>query len=168
MRILITNDDGIFAPGLEVLYHIASELSDDVWVVAPETNQSGVSHAITLHQPIRMREISEKRFAVQGTPTDCVLMAVQEVMRGQKPDLILSGVNHGQNIADDVTYSGTIAGAMEGAILGIPSIALSQSFNFRMGGEFKWDTPRAIGADLVRQVLKCGWPENVLVNINFS
>ena len=167
MRILVTNDDGIDATGLEVLYHIASEISNDVWVVAPETNQSGVSHAITLHHPIRMRKINDKRYAVQGTPTDCVLMGVHEILGGTKPDLVLSGVNRGQNIADDVTYSGTIAGAMEGTILGIPSIALSQSYNFAQGGDMKWETAKAFGAKIVKKLLDSGWPKDVLININF-
>ena len=167
MRILVTNDDGISATGLSVLCDIAQELSDDVWVIAPETNQSGVSHAITLHQPIRMRQLSEKRFSVQGTPTDCVLMGVEEVLKDKAPDLILSGVNRGQNMGDDVTYSGTIAGAMEGAIVGIPSIALSQYINFAEGGKPKWDTPKKHGPDIIRKLLDHGWPKNVFININF-
>ena len=117
MRILLTNDDGITAPGLEVLEEIAYALSDDVWVVAPETEQSGMSHSLTLHDPLRLRKLGEKKFAVQGTPTDCVIMGIGHVLP-EKPDLVLSGVNRGQNIAEDVTYSGTVAGAMEGALVG--------------------------------------------------
>ena len=167
MRILVTNDDGIDAKGLEVLVKIANEISDDVWVVAPETNQSGVSHAITLHHPIRMREISERRFAVQGTPTDCVLMGVHEILKDKTPDLVLSGVNRGQNIADDVTYSGTIAGAMEGIILGIPSIALSQAYDFAGGGPFMWETSEKLGAEIVKKLIASNLSNEVLVNINF-
>ena len=126
MRILITNDDGIHAPGLAVLERIARELSDDVIVVAPETDQSGVSHSLSLNDPLRLREISPSHFAVKGTPTDCVIMGLRHILKDRKPDLVLSGVNRGQNIAEDVTYSGTIAAAMEGTILGVPSIALSQ------------------------------------------
>ena len=129
MKILVTNDDGIHAPGLEVAERIARKLSDDVWVVAPETDQSGVAHSLTLSDPIRMRQAGERRFAVRGTPTDCVIMGFKVVI-GEKPDLVISGVNRGQNIADDVTYSGTVAGAMEGTLLGIPSIALSQAYGF--------------------------------------
>jgi 5'-nucleotidase len=129
MRILITNDDGIHAEGLAVLERIAATLSDDVWVVAPETDQSGLAHSLTINDPLRLREIGEKRFALRGTPTDCVIMAVTHVMP-EKPDLVLSGVNSGQNLADDVTYSGTVAGAMEGTLLGVRSIALSQAYNF--------------------------------------
>ncbi len=167
MRILVTNDDGISANGLEALCSIARELTDDVWVVAPETNQSGVSHAITLHHPIRMRKIEEKRFSIQGTPTDCVLMGVEEILGDTKPDLVLSGVNRGQNMGDDVTYSGTIAGAMEGAILGIPSIALSQYINFAEGGRPNWEISKTHGAGVIRKLIDKGWPKNVLMNINF-
>lgn len=167
MRILVTNDDGIAATGLSVLIDIAKQLSDDVWVVAPETNQSGVSHAITIHHPIRIRKLEEKKYAVQGTPTDCVLMGVEEILNDKKPDLVLSGVNRGQNMADDVTYSGTVAGAMEGSILGIPSIALSQSFSFQEGGKVKWNTAKTLGPDLIRKLIDHGWPQNTLININF-
>src|ERR1044071_7637638 len=128
MRILVTNDDGIHAPGLAAAERIARALSDDVWVVAPETEQSGSSHSLTLTLPLRIRKISERRFAVQGTPTDSVMMAIVHLMKDSKPDLVLSGVNRGYNVADDVTYSGTVAAAMEGVVLGIPSVAMSQSF----------------------------------------
>src|SRR5215468_4952300 len=127
MRVLLTNDDGIHAPGLGVLEKIASELSDDLWVVAPETDQSGVSHSLSLNDPLRLREIGPRHYAVKGTPTDCVIMAVRHILDGA-PDLLLAGVNRGQNVAEDVTYSGTIAGAMEGTILGIPSMSLSQVY----------------------------------------
>jgi 5'-nucleotidase len=170
MRILLTNDDGVNAPGLEALREIALELSQDVWVVAPETNQSGVSHSLTLHVPLRARHVSKRVMAVSGTPTDCVLMAVLELLDDKKPDLVLSGVNQGQNTADDATYSGTIAGAMEGTLLGIPSIALSQA---RHGGErdgdrgIRWNTARAHGAATIRRLLDAGWPPRVLLNVNF-
>ena len=132
MRILLTNDDGINAPGLSSLERIAHDLSDDVWIVAPETDQSGLAHSLTLSHPLRLRKINERKFALSGTPTDCVIMGVRQLM-DEKPDLVLSGVNSGQNIADDVTYSGTIAGAIEGALLGVRSIALSQAYNFMEG-----------------------------------
>ena len=128
MRILLTNDDGIHAEGLASLERIARTLSDDVWVVAPETDQSGFAHSLSLSEPLRLRKIGEKHFAVRGTPTDCVIMGVRKLLP-EPPDLILSGVNSGSNIADDVTYSGTVAGAMEGTLLGIRSIALSQAYN---------------------------------------
>ncbi len=167
MRILITNDDGIEAPGLNVLQKIASDLSDDVWVVAPETEQSGAAHSLTLHEPLRLRKLSERIFAVKGTPTDCVIMAVRHMLQGQEPALVLSGVNRGANIADDVTYSGTIAGAIEGTMLGIPSIAMSLAVNWDDPKKIHWETPMEHGAGLVRKLIEAGWPENVLINVNF-
>jgi 5'-nucleotidase len=166
MRILLTNDDGIHAPGLKVLEEIARLLSDDVWVVAPETDQSGVSHSLSLNDPLRLREIGPKHFAVKGTPTDCVIMAVRHIMN-DAPDLILSGVNRGSNVAEDVTYSGTIAGAMEGTILGIPSIALSQAYGADTRKNPHWDTAVAHGPALIKQLLGEGIPSGILVNINF-
>ena len=118
MRILLTNDDGIHAEGLAVLERIAGLLSDEVWIVAPETDQSGLSHSLTLSSPLRLRRIAERRFALSGTPTDCVIMAAKHLMPAP-PDLVLSGVNAGQNLCDDVTYSGTVAGAIEGTMLGL-------------------------------------------------
>ncbi len=170
MRILLTNDDGITAPGLEVLQHIASEVGDEVWTVAPETDHSGASHSLTLQEPLRCRQIGERTFAVKGTPTDCVIMGVRHLMaEAGPPDLVLSGVNRGQNIAEDVTYSGTIAGAMEGTILGVPSIALSLAAHYGPGGSgrIRWETPLALGSALVRRLLAAGWPEHVLLNVNF-
>lgn len=167
MRILITNDDGIEAPGLDVLRTIASELSGDVWTVAPETDQSGAAHSLTLHEPLRLRQLAERVHAVKGTPTDCVVMCVRHILQDQKPDLVLSGVNGGQNIADDVTYSGTVAGAIEGTLLGIPSIALSLAANYETRAELKWQTPLKLGSELVRKLIKAGWPKDVLLNVNF-
>ncbi|MGI9411981.1 MAG: 5'/3'-nucleotidase SurE, partial [Hyphomicrobiaceae bacterium] len=167
MRILVTNDDGIDAPGLEALEEIARSLSDDVWIVAPETNHSGAGHSLSLRDPIRMREIDERRYAVQGTPTDCVIMAVRRVMFDNLPDLILSGVNMGQNLAEDVTYSGTIAAAFEGTLVGIKSIALSQSVGFREGRAPEWDTSTKHAPELIRKLLKVDWPNGVLMNVNF-
>ena len=129
MRILLTNDDGIHAPGLKALETIARRLSDDVFVVAPEIDQSGVSHSLSLNNPLRLREISPRHFAVHGTPTDCVIMGVRRKIMGDAGlDLVLSGVSGSQNVAEDVVYSGTIAAAMEGALLGVKSIALSQAY----------------------------------------
>src|SRR5437764_13761758 len=166
MRILLTNDDGIHAPGLAVLEEIARTLSDDVWVVAPETDQSGVSHSLSLNDPLRLREIDERHFAVKGTPTDCVLMGVRHLMQ-EAPDLVLTGVNRGQNVAEDVTYSGTIAGAMEGTILGVPSFALSQAYGLETRQNPYWDTAIRHGPDVIRKVLAEGMPNDVLVNVNF-
>ncbi len=141
-RILVTNDDGIHAPGLEALVEIATQLSSDVWIVAPEVNQSGAGHSLSLSRPIRAREVSEHKFAIDGTPTDCVLFAVKHLMKDRKPDLVLSGVNRGTNIADDVTYSGTIAAAMEGCLLGLPSIAFSQAYTHTIREVGHRDGPR--------------------------
>jgi 5'-nucleotidase len=166
MRILLTNDDGIYAPGLGVLEEIARQLSDDVWIVAPETDQSGVSHSLSLNDPLRLREIDARRFAVKGTPTDCVIMGVRHLMEGP-PDLVLTGVNRGQNAAEDVTYSGTIAGAMEGTILGFPSFALSQAYSAATRQQPHWDTAIKYSSDLIRRILAEGVPRDVLVNVNF-
>ncbi len=167
MRILITNDDGIEAPGLTALTAIAAELSDDVWVVAPQTNHSGAGHSLSLRDPIRMRQIGERRFAVDGTPTDCVIMAVRRVLLDKRPDLILSGVNMGQNLAEDVTYSGTVAACFEGTLIGIRSIAMSQAFGFRDATAPLWQTAQHHGPALVRKLLKIDWPAGVLMNVNF-
>lgn len=167
MRILVTNDDGVEAPGLDVLQAIAGELSDDVWVVAPETDQSGSAHSLTLHEPMRLRQLKQGIYAVKGTPTDCVIMGVRFLLTDHRPDLVLSGVNSGQNIADDVTYSGTIAGAIEGALLGIPSIALSLSLDYSRPAAAHWETPMQLGPGLVRRLLEIGWSRGVLMNVNF-
>jgi len=164
-RILVTNDDGIHAPGLEALVEIATQLSSDVWVVAPEFNQSGAGHSLSISNPIRAREVNETKFAIEGTPTDCVLFAVKHLLRDRKPDIVLSGVNRGTNMADDVTYSGTIAGAMEGCLLGIPSIAFSLAYAHPH--PVKWGTATAYGADVARRVLSMDLPRNVFVNVNF-
>jgi len=166
MRILVTNDDGIHAPGLGAAERIARALSDDVWVIAPETDQSGVAHSVTLSDPIRMREMDERRFAVRGTPTDCIIMGFKVVMGG-RPDLIISGVNRGQNLADDVTYSGTVAGAMEGTMLGVPSLAMSQAYGFEGDERTRWETAEAHGPDLVRRLMAAGFGNGTLFNINF-
>lgn len=166
MKILITNDDGIHAPGLQVAERIARALTDDIWVVAPETDQSGSAHSLTLSDPIRLRRVEERRYAVRGTPTDCVIMGFKEVIGG-RPDLVLSGVNRGQNIADDVTYSGTIAGAMEGTLLGIPSIALSQAYGFDTKDHPIWQTAENHGPAIVSKLVETGFRDGVLFNINF-
>ncbi|MGL4636904.1 MAG: 5'/3'-nucleotidase SurE [Beijerinckiaceae bacterium] len=167
MRILITNDDGIHSHGITVLEAIARKLSDDVWVVAPETDQSGVSHSLSLNDPLRLRKISERHYAVKGTPTDCVIMGLRHILIDQKPDLVLSGVNHGQNVAEDVTYSGTIAGAMEGTLLGVRSIALSQAYGPGNRDDIHWDCAQTHAPDVIRRVLEVGFPKNTLVNLNF-
>ena len=164
-RILLTNDDGINAPGMKVLQRIARSLSNDVWVVAPEGEHSGASHSLTLTAPLRLRKISAKKFAVEGTPTDCVMMAMNQVMADNPPDLLLSGVNRGANMGEDVTYSGTIAAAMEGTLVGVPSIALSQSFANRK--VMHWPTAEQHASDIIRRLVAIGWSRDVLMNVNF-
>src|SRR5882724_8907521 len=167
MRILVTIDEGIHSPGLGVAEKIARALSDDVWVVAPENEQSGASHSLTLTAPLRLRRIEERRFAVSGTPTDCVMMACLHILKDQPPELILSGVNWGSNLADDVTYSGTIAGAMEGCALGIASIALSQGYDEEDRHAIDWSPAQVHGARVVAALVKAGWPAGTLINVNF-
>lgn len=165
-RILVSNDDGIHAPGLEVLERIANKLSKDVWVVAPEHEQSGASHSLTLHMPVRVRQISERRFTTSGTPTDCVLLGLHQLVpKKPKVDLILSGVNRGSNAADDITYSGTVAAAMEGTVLGVPSIALSQLFED--SEDIHWKTAETHAPALIKQLVAQGWPKGTLINLNF-
>ena len=168
MRILLTNDDGIHAAGLKLLELIAGELSDDVTVVAPENDRSGVAHSLSLSDPLRLREIGPRHFALKGTPTDCVIMGVRKIMADHPPDLVLSGVNRGQNVAEDVTYSGTIAGAMEGALLGIPSIALSQAYGGPVGRpKIEWEATETHAAPVIRTILAAGIAPGGLVNVNF-
>ena len=166
-RILICNDDGIHAPGLAVAEEIARTLSDDIWVVAPETEQSGASHSLTLTLPLRLRHAGHQRFALSGTPTDCVMMAGIHIMKDALPDLVISGVNRGFNVADDVTYSGTVAAAMEGIVLGIPSVALSQAVGGRENEAAIFACAARHGPPLMRRLVEIGWPESVLLNINF-
>ncbi len=165
-RILVSNDDGIHAPGLKVLERIARTVSKDVWVVAPETEQSGASHSLTLTEPLRIREVSRRRFAVRGTPTDCVMLALNQIIGGRRPTLVLAGVNRGANLGEDVTYSGTIAAAMEGTMLNIPSISLSQVYNYR-NKVLKWATAEHHAPGLIARLLDIGWPRDVFININF-
>ena len=168
MRILLTNDDGIHAPGLAAMERIARALSDDVWVCAPETEQSGKSRSLTLSEPLRVRTIDDRHFAVLGTPTDCVMLAVQDLIDGERPELILSGVNYGLNVGEDVTMSGTVAGAIEGMALGIPSIALSQMRGpERREDPAEFQVAETFGVGLVARLLRAGWPNDVILNINF-
>jgi len=164
-RILITNDDGIHAPGLKVLTRIAKSLSKDVWVIAPDTEQSAASHSLTLRRPLRVRQFGPRRFSVDGTPTDCVMVALHRLMADRPATLVLSGVNHGANLGEDVTYSGTIAAAMEGALLGVPSIALSQMRGD--DGLIHWATAERYGPDIIRKLACFAWTPELLLNINF-
>jgi 5'-nucleotidase len=165
MRILVTNDDGIHGAGLEALENIARAFCDDVWVVAPDQERSGAGHSLSLSHPLRYRQINERHFEVTGTPTDCVVMAVRKIMPAM-PDLILSGVNRGSNIADDVTYSGTIAAAMEGTQLGIKSIAMSQITGMYGNGE-SFAVAETHGVAIVRKLLTMDFGKGVFMNVNF-
>ena len=168
MRILITNDDGVNALGLAVLEKIAGALSDDVWVCAPESERSGASRSLTLTEPIRVRKIDDRRFAVLGTPTDCVMLAIQHLVEGARPDLVLSGVNRGLNAAEDVTMSGTVAGAIEAMAMGVPGIALSQMMGpVHDDEDGRFDCAEAFGPGLVGRLVELGWPNDVVLNINF-
>lgn len=175
MRILITNDDGINAPGLEVLAAIAAEIAGpegEVWTVAPAFEQSGVGHCISYTHPMMVARMGPRRFAAEGSPADCVIAAISDVLQGARPDLVLSGVNRGNNAAENVLYSGTLGGAMEGALQGLPSIALSQF----MGPETNdlddpFQAARVHGAGVVRALLERGlWdsaPYRLFYNVNF-
>jgi len=165
-RILVSNDDGINAPGIALLERIARKLSDDVWVVGPETEQSGTGHSLTLTQPLRFRQISERHIAVQGTPTDSVMFAVNKGIPDKKPTLVLSGINRGSNLGEDVTYSGTVAAAMEATLLGMPAIALSQTF-FPGNEGIDWATSERYAERVVRWLMQVGWPKDALINVNF-
>lgn len=164
MRILLTNDDGIHAPGLEVLEAIARELSDDVWVCAPAEEQSGAGHSLTLHMPVRLNQHGPRRFAVAGTPTDAVNLALRKLFADGKPDLVISGVNGGENLGDDVTYSGTISAAIEAALAGIPAIAMSQVM--RDGGH-GFAAAEAWAARVLAPLLDLQMARRTLVNVNF-
>jgi 5'-nucleotidase len=168
MRILLTNDDGINATGLKVLESIARQLSDDITIVAPAEEQSGTGHSLTLTRPVRLRRLGERRYCVSGTPTDSVMMALALIMKDNPPDLILSGVNRGANLAEDVTYSGTVSAAMEGALAGVRSIALSQNYAREgMGDTVPFAAAEAWGERVLRPLLDAPWAPRSLVNINF-
>ena len=164
MRILCSNDDGVFAAGLDVLVRAASQLGE-VTVVAPDREQSATSHSLTMHRPLRPVKLGANRHQVDGTPTDCVMLAVEALMP-ERPDWVLSGINHGMNMGEDVLYSGTVAAAMEGLVLGVPSIALSFA-----GGEMRSDAAvleRHLPAvvDLIGHLTSLDVPSTILFNVN--
>jgi 5'-nucleotidase len=168
MRILLTNDDGVHARGLEVLERIARTLSDDITIVAPLEEQSGKGRSLTLTDPVRLRKFGERRFAVTGTPTDAVMMALAQIMKDARPDLILSGVNRGANLGEDVSYSGTVAAAMEGALAGIRSIALSQRYAALAPGErVSFEAAEHWGERVLRPLIAAPWAPRTLMNVNF-
>lgn len=167
MKILLTNDDGVNARGISVLREIALQLSDDVWVCAPDTEQSAASRGVSLHNPVHLKKLNDRIYSVTGTPTDSVIVGLKALMPDALPDLILSGVNRGQNLADDVTFSGTVAGALQGMQMGIPSIALSLARGFQDAKSLPWETALAHGAPTIRTLLDKGWGKHVIQNVNF-
>ena len=166
MRILLTNDDGIHAPGLSVLEEIARQFSDDIWVCAPSEEHSGAGHSLTLNKPVRLQKHGERRFAVTGTPTDSVTLGLRKVM-DMAPDVILSGVNHGANLGDDITYSGTVSAAIEGALAGVRSIAFSQVYSREWNGKQAFDTATEWGAKVLAPLIDTPLPSRTLINVNF-
>jgi 5'-nucleotidase len=164
-RVMLTNDDGIDAPGMKVLEEIAAQVAREVWVVAPEHDQSGQSHAISLHHALRVVKRGERRFGVTGTPGDCAAMGLCHLMKEAPPQLVLSGVNRGLNLGMETVFSGTVGGAMTAMMLGCPALALSQAFANR--DAVPWDTARSLGADVIRKLWAVGWGKNAVLNINF-
>src|SRR6516165_12020884 len=162
-RILVTNDDGIESPGSKLLEEMARALSSDVWIVAPEQEQSAASHSLTTRRPLRMAEVAPQRYAVDGTPTDCVMLAVKHLLRERRPELVLSGINGGGNVGEDLTYSGTVAAAMEATLLDIPAIALSQ--HFIDGEAIPWSTAEKFAPDVITQLTRLPWAEHTLMNV---
>lgn len=177
MRILITNDDGINAPGLSVLHDIATEIAGEggeVWTVAPTFEQSGVGHCISYTRPMMISQLGERRYSVDGSPADCVLAAIHDVLAQTPPDLVLSGVNRGNNSAENAAYSGTIGAAMEAALQGLPAIALSQYLSAALlESAAPFSAAAAHGADVVRRILASDMPARaesgyqVFYNVNF-
>jgi 5'/3'-nucleotidase len=160
VRVLLSNDDGVHAPGLAAL--AAAFDGDEVWIVAPDREQSAASHAISLHRPLRLYEMGPRRFAVDGTPTDAVYMGMNHVLRGARPDIVVSGINHGPNLGNDVLYSGTVAAAMEGALLGVHAIAVSLA----APPPHVFDEAARFAAVLARRVVELRPPAPLLLNVN--
>ena len=162
MRILISNDDGINSEGLNSLSEAVIDLACEVFIVAPDRDQSAASHSLSLHRPLRAEKIAENIFSVDGTPTDCINLAVNGLLKDKRPDLILSGINKAGNMGDDITYSGTVSAAMEGTLLKIPSVA----FSLDSRNDFKFDTASHYAKIITEYVLRNGLPEGTLLNVN--
>lgn len=163
-RILIVNDDGIDAPGIQLLEELVGALSDDIWVVAPGEERSGAGHSISISHPIRVKQRDERHFAVRGSPTDCALLGINELLADRPPDMLLSGINAGPNLAEDVTYSGTCSAAMEGALLGIPSVALSQILAYQQ--PVHWESSRRVLPAILDRLMRAAWGQGRFVNVN--
>ncbi|MGU7770760.1 5'/3'-nucleotidase SurE [Burkholderia sp. MR1-5-21] len=164
-RILLTNDDGFDAPGLQVLEQVAITLAREVWIVAPMEDQSGTSHSISLHEPLRIHRKGERRFAVRGTPGDCVAVAIGRLMADHPPELVLSGVNRGANLGTETVFSGTVGAAMTSMLIGVPAIALSQAFTDR--NAVPWNTALEHAPAVIRRLVAQGWDSDACLNVNF-
>ncbi|MBL9038649.1 MAG: 5'/3'-nucleotidase SurE [Archangium sp.] len=161
MRILVSNDDGVSARGVQALAAAVASLGE-VWVVAPEENQSATSHSLSLHDPLRIRKVAERTFAIDGTPADSVYVAIHHLLKDEPPTLVLAGINHGPNLAEDVIYSGTVAAAMEGALLGFPAIA----FSLATQRGFEFEHAAAFAGAFVKSLLARELPKRMLLNVN--
>jgi 5'-nucleotidase len=164
-RVMLTNDDGIDAPGMQIMEEIAAQIAREVWVIAPEHDQSGQSHAISLHHALRVSPRGERRFGITGTPGDCAAMGICHLMKDNLPQLVLSGVNRGLNLGMETVFSGTVGGAMTAMMLGVPALAVSQAFTRR--DAVPWGTARTLGPDVIRKLLAIGWSKQAILNINF-
>lgn len=160
-KILISNDDGIFSEGIRTLAEAMGSLGE-VWVVAPDRERSGSGHSLTLQHPLRVEKMQERWYAVDGTPTDCIYLAINGIFKGERPSIIVSGINKGANLGEDITYSGTVCAAMEGAILGTASMAVS----LVAGGVYQFDTAARIGHMLAEFLLERGLPQDIFLNVN--
>ena len=169
-RILITNDDGIDAPGIAVLEEIANSLADDVWVFAPDGNRSGAGRSLTITRDLNVTHHGGNRYSCDGTPTDCMILALNHFMKDERPDLVLSGINLGMNVSDDITCSGTIGAAWEACVHNVPAIALSQKYDrkrMELDNPLNFDASRTYGAAIILELVSRGWPEHVVMNVNF-
>ena len=164
-RILIVNDDGISSPGIKILYRIALSISRDVWIIAPGTEQSASSHSLTLHRPLRIRKLSSRKYAIDGSPTDCVYLGFKKILKSKLPDLVLSGINYGGNLGEDLSYSGTVAAAMEASLSGVLGIALSQEY--ADGKEINWKTAEKWAPRIIKKIVQDDWSSKVVFNVNF-
>lgn len=160
--ILVTNDDGINSDGLIALYMAMRELGE-AYVVAPDRERSAVGHALTMHRPLRVEQLSENIYTVNGTPTDCVVVAVEKLLN-RRPDILVSGINRGANLGDDITYSGTVSAAIEGTLLGIPSVAISMVYE--NGEPIRYKTASKFAKRLISFILENPLPEDTLLNVN--
>jgi 5'-nucleotidase len=166
-RILITNDDGIDAPGIKLLQEIAKEISSDIWVVAPSNNQSGAGHRFTLGVELEIEQHEKNIYSMNGTPADCITIAYTHILKDKTPDIILSGINHGQNLGDIIHCSGTMAGAREGALRGALGIGLSQALDYEKGHDISWDCTKEHALNIVKSIIEQHEGNSTYYNVNF-